>query len=128
MKTVLVFKKNPDYFNKGLPYLDGITFEVGQDPSVALLRLENGEVDIAGDGVPDVLFTSYSGSSYSSPGTLTAISGDGTGAHWSITEAAGYRVQGAGGVALGDLDAERVISAFAATRIRRISWASISVT
>ena len=55
----LVFKKNPDYFNKGLPYLDGITFEVGQDPSVALLRLENGEVDIAGDGVPPARFLQF---------------------------------------------------------------------
>ncbi|MBA1272529.1 ABC transporter substrate-binding protein [Stutzerimonas azotifigens] len=55
----LVFKKNPDYFNKGLPYLDGITFEVGQDPSVALLRLEKGEVDIAGDGVPPARFLQF---------------------------------------------------------------------
>ncbi len=55
----LVFKKNPDYFNKGLPYLDGITFEVGQDPNVALLRLEKGEVDIAGDGVPPARFLQF---------------------------------------------------------------------
>jgi len=55
----LVFQKNPDYFNQGLPYLDGITFEVGQDPSVALLRLEKGEVDIAGDGVPPARFLQF---------------------------------------------------------------------
>jgi ABC-type transport system substrate-binding protein len=55
----LVFKKNPDYFNKGLPYLDSITFEVGQDPSVALLRLEKGDVDIAGDGVPPARFLQF---------------------------------------------------------------------
>jgi ABC-type transport system substrate-binding protein len=48
----LVFKKNPHYFQQGLPYLDSMKFEIGQDPSVALLRLERGEVDIAGDGVP----------------------------------------------------------------------------
>ncbi|WP_239520042.1 ABC transporter substrate-binding protein, partial [Stenotrophomonas maltophilia] len=28
----LVFKKNPDYYKAGIPRLDGITFEVGQEP------------------------------------------------------------------------------------------------
>ncbi|WP_413722222.1 ABC transporter substrate-binding protein [Sodalis sp. RH24] len=55
----LVFKKNPNYFRSGLPHLDTITFEVGQDPSVALLRLERGEVDIAGDGVPPARFLQF---------------------------------------------------------------------
>jgi peptide/nickel transport system substrate-binding protein len=32
---------------------------MGQDPSVALLRLEKGEVDIAGDGVPPAQFLSF---------------------------------------------------------------------
>lgn len=31
----LVFKKNPDYYKAGIPRLDGITFEVGQEPMVA---------------------------------------------------------------------------------------------
>ena len=35
-----------------LPKLDQITFEVGQEPTVALLRLERGEVDVVGDGLP----------------------------------------------------------------------------
>ncbi len=52
----LVFKKNPDYYNAGIPKLDQITFEVGQEPIVALLRLQNGEVDIAGDGIPPAKF------------------------------------------------------------------------
>ena len=43
----LVFETNPDYWRKGVPYLDQITFEVGQEPIVALLRLQKGEVDIA---------------------------------------------------------------------------------
>ncbi|NBF03079.1 ABC transporter substrate-binding protein [Pseudomonas sp. Fl5BN2] len=55
----LVFKKNPDYFKAGLPHVDSITFEVGQDPMVALLRLEKGEVDIAGDGVPPAKFLQF---------------------------------------------------------------------
>jgi ABC-type transport system substrate-binding protein len=48
----LVFERNPDYFNKDLPYIDKVTVEVGQEPLVALLRLQQGEVDIAGDGIP----------------------------------------------------------------------------
>ncbi|WP_416799261.1 ABC transporter substrate-binding protein [Ciceribacter azotifigens] len=52
----LVFERNKDYWEPGLPKLDQITFEVGQEPVVALLRLQNGEVDIAGDGIPPAKF------------------------------------------------------------------------
>lgn len=52
----VVFDRNPDYYNKELPKLDRITFEVGQEPIVALLRLERGEIDIAGDGIPPAKF------------------------------------------------------------------------
>jgi ABC-type transport system substrate-binding protein len=52
----LVFERNPDYFNKDLPYIDKVTVEVGQEPLVALLRLQQGEVDIAGDGIPPAKF------------------------------------------------------------------------
>ena len=52
----LVFEKNPDYWIEGIPYLDKITFEVGQEPIVALLRLQKGEVDIPGDGIPPAKF------------------------------------------------------------------------
>jgi len=52
----LVFQRFEDYWNKGLPKLDQITFEVGQEPVVALMRLQNGEVDIPGDGIPPAKF------------------------------------------------------------------------
>jgi len=52
----LVFERNKDYFVKGVPYIDSFTVEVGQEPLVALLRLEKGEVDIAGDGIPPAKF------------------------------------------------------------------------
>lgn len=48
----LVFQKNPDYFIKDRPHVDSFTIEIGQEPLVALLRLQKGEVDIAGDGIP----------------------------------------------------------------------------
>ena len=52
----LVFEKNADYWRQGVPYLDRLTFEVGQEPIVALLRLQNGEVDVPGDGIPPAKF------------------------------------------------------------------------
>ncbi len=52
----LVFERNPDYWNKGLPYLDKMTFEIGQEPIVALLRVQQGEVDISGDPIPPAKF------------------------------------------------------------------------
>ncbi len=53
----LVFAKNPNYWRAGVPYLDQVVFEVGQEPVVALLRLQNGEVDVPGDGIPPAKFT-----------------------------------------------------------------------
>ena len=56
----IVFERNPDYQHgtgpENVPYLDKITWEVGQDPSVAFLRLKKGEVDILGDGIPPAQF------------------------------------------------------------------------
>lgn len=52
----VVFERNPDYFREDAPHLDKIIFEVGQDPSVALLRLKRGEVDVLGDPIPSANF------------------------------------------------------------------------
>jgi len=52
----VVFERNPDYYKASLPYLDEIVFEIGLDPLTALLRFEQGEVDILGDGVPPAKF------------------------------------------------------------------------
>ena len=52
----LVLERNPDYWKAGVPKLDRIVFEVGQEPLVALLRLQRGEVDILGDSVPPAKF------------------------------------------------------------------------
>ncbi|HUQ37134.1 MAG TPA: ABC transporter substrate-binding protein [Aestuariivirga sp.] len=50
-------ERNKDNHREGVPYLDNITFEFGQDPTVAVLRLKKGEIDIVGDGVPPAQFT-----------------------------------------------------------------------
>ncbi len=52
----VVFERNPDYYRGREPKLDKIEFQVGQEPSVALLRLQRGEVDILGDGIPPARF------------------------------------------------------------------------
>lgn len=48
----LVFVRNPHYFLKGVPYLDGVTFLIGLAPEVALLRLQSGQLDMLGDPIP----------------------------------------------------------------------------
>lgn len=53
----LIFERNTDYWRAGEPYLDQITYEFGQEPVVALLRLQNGEIDVPGDGIPPAKFT-----------------------------------------------------------------------
>ncbi|MGH1483628.1 MAG: ABC transporter substrate-binding protein [Geminicoccales bacterium] len=52
----VLFERNADYYRDGLPSLDQIEFQVGQEPLVALLRLQQGEVDILGDPVPSAKF------------------------------------------------------------------------
>ena len=56
----IVFERNADYWETGLPKLDQITFEVGVEPSVALLRFQNGEIDMPGDGIPPAQFVQVS--------------------------------------------------------------------
>lgn len=57
----LVFERNTDYWRAGEPYLDQITYEFGQEPIVALLRLQNGEIDIPGDGIAPAKFAEVMG-------------------------------------------------------------------
>ena len=52
----LELERFADYHTKGVPYLDKLTFEFGQDPTVNVLRLKKGEVDIVGDGIPPAQF------------------------------------------------------------------------
>jgi len=48
----IVLTRNPDYWEQGKPYLDGIDYQLSFNPSTALLKLERGEVDVLGDGLP----------------------------------------------------------------------------
>ena len=48
----IVLKKNPNYWDKGKPYLDELRFVFSLSPSTALLKLERGEIDVLGDNIP----------------------------------------------------------------------------
>jgi peptide/nickel transport system substrate-binding protein/oligopeptide transport system substrate-binding protein len=52
----LTFERNKDYYVPGVPLLDKVVFQIGQEPLVALLRLQKGEVDLVGDGIPPAKF------------------------------------------------------------------------
>ena len=44
------FVKNPDYFVKGRPYLDGVKWVVIKDRSTQIAALQAGQLDVAGSG------------------------------------------------------------------------------
>ena len=48
----IVGTRNPNYWETGKPYLDQMTFNLTANPSTALLKLQSGEVDVLGDGIP----------------------------------------------------------------------------
>jgi ABC-type transport system substrate-binding protein len=52
----IVLERNADYYKPGTPYLDKLTFAFGLDPTVAVLKLKSGEIDIVGDGIPPAQF------------------------------------------------------------------------
>ena len=44
------YVKNPDYFVRGRPYLDGLTFVVIRDRSTQIAAVQSGQLDLAGTG------------------------------------------------------------------------------
>ncbi len=48
----IVLTRNPQYWEQGKPYLDTIDYQLSFSPSTALLKLQRGEVDVLGDGIP----------------------------------------------------------------------------
>jgi peptide/nickel transport system substrate-binding protein len=48
-----IFKKNPDYFKKGMPYLDGVELAGPKEPAVRLAAFRANETDITRFAAPD---------------------------------------------------------------------------
>lgn len=80
--------------------------DIMSTPAVANLTDDDGDGDIDQHDIPDVVFTSFAGGGYTLAGTLTAVSGDGSGTIWSLYQPGGYDVHASAGVAIGDLDAD----------------------
>ncbi len=80
--------------------------DIMSTPAVANLTDDNGDGRIDSDDIPDIVFTSFANGGYTTAGTLTAISGDGSGTWWSIYDPGGYHIFASGGVAIGDIDAD----------------------
>lgn len=47
----MVLVRNPHYFGRPQPYLDGITIDFGVSPATAVLRIQAGQADLTGDGL-----------------------------------------------------------------------------
>jgi ABC-type transport system substrate-binding protein len=46
-------KANPNYWDKGLPYVSAVNEALGVSPEVQLLELEKGQIDLMGDPLPN---------------------------------------------------------------------------
>jgi len=46
------FVRNPNYWDASKVWLDGIDFKFGATPTAAVLKLERGDIDVLGDGLP----------------------------------------------------------------------------
>lgn len=71
----IVLKRNPDYFVKGLPYLDELHFEFAASSQTALLQLEDGKIDVLGNGIPSAQYVQTINNPTSprrSPGTTSS--------------------------------------------------------
>ena len=49
----IILKANPNYWDKGLPYVSGVDEKLGVTPEVQLLELEKGQINLMGDPLPN---------------------------------------------------------------------------
>ncbi len=77
--------------------------QVMMAPMVANLTDDDGDGDIDQDDIPDVVFSTFTGSDYWSDGVLRAVSGDDGSRIWPTADPA-YRVNGGSDLAIADVD------------------------
>jgi hypothetical protein len=82
--------------------------QIMSTPAIANLTDDNGDGDIDEDDVPDIVYTTFSGSAYSSGGVLNAISGDGGEFHWALDQVDGQGIYSSSSPAIGDLEGDGV--------------------
>ena len=82
--------------------------QIMSTPAIANLTDDNGDGEIDEDDVPDIVYTTFSGSAYGSGGVLNAISGDGGEFHWALDQVDGQGIYSSSSPAIGDLDGDGV--------------------
>lgn len=75
-------------------------------PAVGNLTDDNGDGRVDELDIPDIVFSSFANGAYSSAGTITAISGDGSQTHWSVLTVDGQSIYGSSGIAIGDFEGD----------------------
>ncbi len=81
-------------------------YQVTAIPVVANLNDDNNDGQINNDDIPDIIFSSYEGSNFLSNGRLRAISGDGSGELFVISD---YDVHPSASPAVGDIDNDGLV-------------------
>ena len=82
--------------------------QVMATPAVANLDDDDGDGLIDENDIPDVVFASFTGGAYTSAGTITALSGDGSGELWSVYCPGDQCTYSSSEIAIGDLDGDGV--------------------
>ena len=90
----------PGQFN---PVVEWNKREFSVAPESNQVMMTPAVIDLNEDGIPDVVFSTFTGSEYKTNGLLRAISGADGSELWSVTDPA-YEVIGAGSVTVGDID------------------------
>jgi hypothetical protein len=76
--------------------------------------------DLGGDGLAEVVLTSYAGNNYSTTGALVILEGDGSGELAAYTNIGGYAPNSSAGVALGDLTGDGTVEIITITTDYRV--------
>ena len=76
--------------------------------------------DVDGDGMPEIVVTSYKGDNYTKAGSLVILSGDTGAEEASWTNIGGHRPLGVSGVALADLEGDGTVEIIVMTSDYRI--------
>jgi PKD repeat protein len=85
------------------PFLEWEWRDTTTLPSSQYVMMAPAVIDMTADGIPDVIFTSFSDRSFTANGHLRAINGNDGSAIFTVTDAR-YDVRGAGNIAVGDID------------------------